>query len=188
MIITVNGAPGSGKDTFVEILLEKLAHTGKSFSKISMGNLRRNFAEKKGMTIAELNEWSVQNPDQGDKEFDAYLAEYGKNHDNFIAIARLGWYFLPHSLKLYIDVDPKVGAERIYKYKQTHDSRNEVHVQSIAEQMEINARRTEQDIKRFRKLYGIENYTDASHFDFVLDSTHMTPEQLADSVFDLLQS
>lgn len=184
MIITVSGDPGSGKNTFVSILLKKLVEAGKIYNLISMGNLRREFAAKKKWTLAELNEWSTQNPDQGDREFDNYLAEYGKKHDNFIAIARLGWYFLLQSFKVYVAVDSRVGAERIFAQKQTGHARNEVSVGSVEEQMKVNSQRTLQDIARFRELYGIEDFTDPSHYDLVVDSSAMTPDKLADSVFE----
>jgi cytidylate kinase len=171
MILTVGGDPGSGKDTVVQRVLLQLKEQGIDYALLSMGNLRRDAAAKKGMTIEAFNEWSVANPDEGDRFFDTQLAEYGKAHDNFIAIARLGWYSIPHSLKVFVRVDPYVGAERIFNQKLKDNSRNESSVASVEEQMARNAARVAGDRKRYNQLYGIQDFTDPKHYDVILDST-----------------
>ena len=45
------------------------------------------------------------------------IAEYAREHDNFIIDARLGWYAVPESYKVYLKVDIDVAAQRAFNDK-----------------------------------------------------------------------
>ena len=109
MIISISGAHGSGKSTLAKELAKKLG-----WPRYYMGGLRREAAEKKGLTLAEYNKLGENNPET-DKEVDEYQRELGKTQDNFIIEGRTSWYFIPHSLKIYLDTSAEVGAQRIWK-------------------------------------------------------------------------
>jgi len=65
MRITISGPPGSGKGTVSKILAK---HYHLKF--YSVGDLRREAARKKGMTIEKFNKWSEKHPEKGDEYFD----------------------------------------------------------------------------------------------------------------------
>ena len=177
MILTISGPPGSGKDTVAKIILDKLPN----YSLTSMGNLRREAAEKRGMSLEEFNAWGEKNPIKSDKEFDDFQKEYGENNDNFIMVARLGWYFIPHSFKVYVDVEEMEGAKRIYEEKQSANSRNEVPADSIEHQRELNSKRVKSDLVRYGELYSIDPYN-KENYDFIVDSTGKTAEEVAEEI------
>ena len=182
MIITISGPPGSGKDTIAEQISQKL-----KLPIISMGNLRREAAKNKGMTIEEFNEWSKDNPEEGDYYFDNYQKKYGKNNNNFIMVSRLGWYFIPHSVKIYIDVKLEEGAKRIFKQKKNSNKRNESSVSSIKEQVKLNKDRMNCDINRYSKLYGINPYTE-KNYDIIIDSTELTIEEVVKKTLNQIKN
>ena len=181
MIITISGPPGSGKDTVARILAEKL-----NYGLISLGNIKREAAQEKGMTIEQYNAWGDDNPEEADRFFDNQLVEYGKNHENFIIIARLGWFFIPHSKKIFVNVDPFEGARRIYEQKLgSGRGDSEYTVNSIDEQITLNSERVEGERKRYKKLYGADPYK-TENYDVVVDSTKISPEGVVDKIMEAL--
>ncbi len=184
MKITISGYEGSGKDTQAPLLRDELRKVGHDYSLISMGDLRREAAKRRKMTIMEFNEWSTKNPDEGDRYFDNYLREYSQENDNFIAVARLGWYLIPQSIKCFFNVEPYEGAKRIYLANLESPKRNETLANSIEQQMEFNSLRVSKDKKRFCELYGIENHMDPRHFDLIFDTTHLTKQEITPIVFE----
>jgi CMP/dCMP kinase len=179
MILTICGPPGSGKDTVAQILAKKLG-----YNLVSMGNIKRQAAAKKDMTIEQFNAWTVENPKEGDLFFDDFQKEYGEKNDDFIMVARLGWYFIPHSKKIYVNVSDDAGAERIFKQKQT-DSRHELAVSSVEEQEKLNLERKNHETTHFLKLYSIDPH-DVSNYEIVVDSSNVTPEEVAKEILEQL--
>ena len=101
MIISLSGAPGSGKSTVAQMLADKL-----SWPRYYMGGLRREAAKKRGLSLAEYNKLG-ETDIKTDKEVDEYQRELGEKEDNFVIEGRTSWYFIPHSLKIYLDVSPE---------------------------------------------------------------------------------
>lgn len=182
MIITISGPPGSGKDAAAKRLSERL-----NLPITSMGNLRRDAAKEKGMTIEEFNQWSLENPEEGDHYFDNFQKKYGQEKDNFIMVSRLGWHFIPHSKKIYIDVAPEIGAERIFNQKKKENQRNEHLVETIEEQIRLNQERIKNDIERYKILYNINPYK-KKNYDIIIDSTEITMEETFAKILELLES
>lgn len=180
MIITISGPPGSGKDSVAEEASKKL-----NLPIISMGNLRRAAAKERGMTLEEFNKWSLKNPEEGDHYFDNYQKKYGKENDNFIMVSRLGWYFIPHSKKIYIDVTPKIGAERVFNQKKKENQRNEKEVETVEEQLKLNNERIENDKKRYEILYKIDPYN-KENYDIMVNSTNLTKKETAEEMINLI--
>jgi cytidylate kinase len=172
MIITIAGLEGSGKTTVGKMLAGKLG-----YQPYSVGDLRGEIAARHGMTIHELNQAGETEP-WTDREADDYLTELGRTMDDMVIDSRLGWYFIPDSFKLFVGVDPWVGAERVYKARRP----DEPPYDSIEHALEMNAGRLASDTRRYRKHYGIEDHFHPDHFDLILDSSYLTPEQLIDDI------
>lgn len=170
MIITINGTPGSGKSTLAKLLAERLG-----YKHYSIGDLRRAFANEKGISLAELNRRSETGDEDTDTEFDEYQKSLRAEKD-FVIDSRLGFHFLPMSLKLFIDADEIVRAERIVGRPQSEES-----AADVDEAMRMNRQRSASDTARYEQLYGVDPW-DTSHYDLVLDSTHKDPETLVAEV------
>ncbi|NQV12595.1 cytidylate kinase family protein [Candidatus Uhrbacteria bacterium] len=177
MIITIAGYPGSGKSTVGKILAEKL-----EYKRYSMGDLQRDLAKKHGMT---LQEW--QTHEEGDDSFDRELDEnqrkLGLEEDNFIVDGRLSWYFMPHSLKIFLNVDPKEGARRIFEHAKEGDRPNENPYDSIEQVVKQAADRVESENKRYMAYHGV-HWDDVEKFDLVIDTTKTSPEEVAQQIID----
>jgi cytidylate kinase len=85
-------------------------------------------------------------------------------------------------------VDEHVGARRVWQDLQQSDARNEDEgLKTVEDVLSSHQARTKSDIERYKKYLGINPY-DKSHFDFVLDTTHLTPDETFAKVWDFVQS
>jgi len=179
MIISISGAPGSGKTSVAKILAEKL---GMNF--YSMGDLRGKMAMERGITIDELNKIGEEDKTT-DTTVDDYQKELGQKEDNFIMEGRLSWHFIPNSFKVFLGSDPLKAAERIYTAKRRspdHGRADEAAHASIEDTKAALDKRIASDVIRYQKHYGID-YRDPAHYDFVLDTTNLkSAQETADHV------
>ena len=177
MIISIGGYMGSGKSTVAKMLAEKLG-----WPRYYIGGIRREKARERGLTLAEYNKLGEADPTT-DLEVDQYQQELGKREDNFIIEGRTSWYFIPHSLKIYLDVDERIGAERIYNDLQSSDKRNEDSApKNVEDILESIRNREKSDAMRYEKYYEIDAY-DSRNYDFVVDTTDLTKDQVFDKVY-----
>jgi predicted cytidylate kinase len=181
MIISINGTPGSGKSTIAKKIALALGYTH-----YYMGAIRRDTARKKGMTLAEYNAFGEIHPET-DLEVDEYLKKLGSTTDNFVIESRTSWYLLPQSIKIFITVDPKIGATRVYKELQTSNHRNEDQVlDSISEVLKSHKNRMASDKLRYKKYYNID-YADPKNFDFIIDTTNLTPDEVLNKTLNFIK-
>lgn len=176
MIITLSGMPGSGKSTVAKILARRLR-----MKRYYIGELRRKMAKERGMTLEELNRLGEREA-WTDKVVDDYQKELGKKEDNFIIEGRTSFLFIPRSVKIFLDVDVKVGAERIFReIKKGASKRNEGDPQSLEEALRNVRERIASDRKRYKKYYDVD-FLDKAHYDIVIDTTKLTPEQVVEKI------
>ncbi|MCU0679689.1 MAG: cytidylate kinase family protein [Planctomycetes bacterium] len=185
MIISISGSHGSGKSTLAQQLAEAL-----KWPRYYMGGLRREAAKKRGLTLAEYNKLGETDPTT-DLEVDKYQEELGKKEDNFIIEGRTSWYFIPHSLKIYLDVSPEVGAKRILK--ETKDTKNnnlrkneDNNLKTIEEIQKSLKTRYKSDRLRYKKYFNIDVYN-KKHYDFVLDTSNLNKRQVFNKIYQFVK-
>jgi CMP/dCMP kinase len=181
MIISISGMPGSGKSTVAKILSARL-----SMKRYYMGGMRREIARKKGMTIEELNELG-EKEDWTDREVDSFQKELGEKEDGFIIEGRTSFFLIPRSLKVFLDVDPDTGAKRIYDdVCSNKDKRNEGRYKNVGDAAKAIRKRLESDIRRYKKYYGVDIY-DLVQYDVVIDTTRLTPSEVAERIMSAVE-
>lgn len=176
--------PGSGKSTVAKELSIAL-----KMKRYYMGGIRREIAKRKGITLAELNKMAETDPTT-DKEVDEYQLELAKTEDNIIIEGRTSFFFIPNSLKLFIDVDFDEGCRRIFDELQDPEKaagRNEGDVKTFEELKRSLVERMNSDKKRYKKYYDIDNVYDKGHFDIVIDTTGHTIEQSKHKVLEAVK-
>jgi cytidylate kinase len=175
MIITITGTPGAGKTSAAKILAKRL-----NMKFYSAGDILEKMADEKGVTIDEL----ISGNDDADHEIDGFQKKLGKTEDNIIVEGKIAWHMIPRSFKILVTVDEHEGARRIYDDKKTGGHRtDEPDYSSTDEAEKIMRLRVERYVAKFKRLYGIDNYFDSSHYDLVLDTTNAkSPEENADRI------
>ncbi len=171
-IIVMSGDIGSGKSS-VATALKQL--TG--YDIIGTGTIQRAIAKKRGVTTLELNKIS-QTDRSIDDEIDSYVVELGKTQDRLILDSRLAWHFIPPAFKVFLAVDPVVGAERVFQA-----SRNDENNPSLEATLENNLKRQFIEDQRFHKLYNV-NFRKYGNYDLIIDTSFTTPEVIARKIKD----
>ncbi|MBP9828276.1 cytidylate kinase family protein [Patescibacteria group bacterium] len=176
MIITLAGYPGAGKTTVKDILAKRLGY--KSYS---MGDLRGKMAISRGITIDELNEIGMQDPST-DKDADAFQIELAKAEDNFIIDGWLSWHFIPQSFKVFLNIDPAIGAKRILaERQQTNNREDERAYATVEEAQKALENRVNQSKERYKKWYNAD-FSDLGHYDLVIDTANLTPTEVTEQI------
>ena len=172
MKITVGGMLGSGKSTIAEIVAKKL-----KLKFYSIGNIMRELATKRKLSINEY----ISLKEDVDSEIDNYQKNLGLKEDNFIVDGRLAFHFIPDSIKIFFDVNPEVGAERIFKNQRSSEKK----YKNVNEALKSINSRIEEDKKRYKKLYNIDAY-DKNNFDYVIDTTNLDIDAIAEKVIKII--
>ena len=178
MIITITGKPCSGKSTIAKILVEKYG-----FRRIGVGDMFKAEAAKRGMSAEEFNAYCITDPAY-DFFIDNETARLGKELEGqkIIFDSRLAWHFVPKSFKVFVDVTDDEMAKRLANSDRTGKEK----ITDVAEAKKSLVNRFNLENERYKQIYGFDNL-DMSNYDFVLDSSHNTPEELADNLYEAYQ-
>lgn len=177
MIITISGKPGSGKTTAAKGVAKALAY--KFFS---AGDFRGKIAVERGMTIDQLNELGKKEK-WTDKIVDDEIIRIGKNEDNYVIDSWLGFFFIPKSVKIFLDIDEDEGARRVFN-EQRHDEEKK---DSIKEVKAMLNKRAEESQERFKKYYGID-HLEMKNYDKVIETTKMKKGDAAKEILKFVGS
>ena len=173
-IISLSGDLASGKGTVSKILVKEL-----NYGLYKNGDYFRALGQKMGMDVTTFNKYVEEHPEI-DRAIENSAAEYAKVHDEFIIDARLGFYAVPESFKVYLQVDLEEGARRAFYDENRKGSEN---LKTLEEQKQDMKKRFELENKRYWNLYGVRK-EDLSNYDLVIDTTKITPEQVAKKIID----
>lgn len=171
-IITLAGDLASGKGTVSALLSKEL-----NYEIYKNGDYVRKLAKEKGLSITSYNEYLKDHPEI-DREIEHSAAKYAENHQNLIVDARLGWYAIPDSFKVYMKVDIDVATKRAFEDKNRKETES---FESFEEHKQDIIRRYKLENERFYELYGVRK-DDMSNYDLVVDTSNITPEQAKDII------
>ena len=89
-----------------------------------------------------------------------------------------GWYAVPESFKVYLKVDIDVAAKRAFEDAMRKSSEK---FDTVEEQKQDMQKRYKLENERYWELYGVRK-EDESNYDLVIDTTNLTPEQVANKI------
>jgi len=171
-IISLSGDLAAGKGTVSEILIKDL-----NYGIYRNGAYARKLAADMGLDITSFNSYLAEQPEI-DMQIEKSAAEYAKDHDNFIIDARLGWYAVPESFKVYLKVDIDEAARRAFFDENRKKTENFI---TVEEQKEDMIKRFNLENERYWKLYNVHK-EDMSNYDLVVDTTNITAQEAAEII------
>jgi len=154
-IIAISGPHGSGKSTAARTVAELLNYTY-----VSAGQLFREMAKEKGLTIEELSKLAETN-NEIDNYIDNKTVELAQVENGLIVDAQLGGWVLRKvaDLIIYITAPLKTRIQRIAERED----------RSIEEIKKETLMREESERDRYQKLYNI-NISDLSIYDVIINT------------------
>lgn len=170
-IITIAGKPGSGKSTISKRLAATLG-----YKHFSSGDLFRAIAREKHISVDKINRLA-ETDESIDREVDQKLRELGEGEDEIVIDSRMAWHWIPHSFKVYLDLDLAIAADRIYNAHNKERFANEDFASSVDEYKAQLEKRLESETKRYMALYE-QNPYDTSHYDLIVDTYKNNPDQV----------
>ncbi len=177
-IITLSGKPGSGKSSTADKVAELLSYT-----RYSSGDMVRALIRRQGITLAEFNRRAASDHVM-DQEIDEELRRL-RDEQDIVIDSRLGFYWIPESFKVYLDLDIEVATARIFKDAVSNVGRaNETTAAATIGDVKMQVQtRLNTEVRRFRSMYGINPY-DTKHYDLVINTSRHSPQTVALTVFD----
>uniref|UniRef100_A0A7C3RDI3 Cytidylate kinase n=1 Tax=Archaeoglobus fulgidus TaxID=2234 RepID=A0A7C3RDI3_ARCFL len=166
MKITISGPPGSGTTSAAKIVAQKLG-----LKLISAGEIFRQLAAKKGMTLEEFSQYAEENPEI-DRLIDQTQKEMAEKERNAVVEGRLsGWFVKDADLKVWIFAEPEIRYSRIAK-REGKDLAAVRHDTKLREELEK---------RRYWKFYSIDidNWT---IYDLVINSGSFDADGVADLI------
>jgi len=136
----------------------------------------REMAAERGLSILELSR-SAEERDSIDSEIDARTVRLAEESDDFVMDARLGWHFIPASVKVFLEVSPETAAERIYEARRGSEHENI----TLADTLTAIESRTDSERRRYLTYYGLD-YTDPDQFDLVIDTSDKTIDRVVEEI------
>lgn len=174
MRITISGPAGSGKTTVCGKLSEELG-----LKSVVFGQVFRDLAAEKGMTLGELGALAEKDPSV-DRGIDERLVAVARENPDIILESRLSAFMLTRNgipaLRVYLDASPEVRLARI-GVRETKD---------IEKAKRETEERQASEAKRYMQYYGID-INDRSVYDMVINTDHLTPDEVMQKVLDAVR-
>ncbi|MBI4148685.1 cytidylate kinase family protein [Candidatus Woesearchaeota archaeon] len=167
MRITISGKPGAGKTTIAKLLAERL-----KLKFYEIGKIAQKIALRRGITIGELMQQARTDPSI-DKEIDASQQNLGKE-DDFIIDGRISWHFIPNATHIFLDVEEKTAAQRIFH---KHRESDEPAYKSVSEVQKDIHKRLLANREQYLKYYAID-YLDTKNYHIIIDTTRKSQDQV----------
>lgn len=178
MNITITGNLGSGKSSVAKILKER----GYEYS--STGNIFRQLAKEKGLSVEEFNRQVNEAARCGDHSVDKMIDDtttrIAEEQDKVVFDSRLAWHFAPKSFKVFIITDIDEASRRVFHDSLRADSES-YESQAACRKALINRQKLE--TVRYKEVYDIDYY-DMSNYNLVIESTNASPDEIAQEILD----
>lgn len=181
MNITITGNLGSGKSSIGKVLKEK------GYEIVSTGNIFRELAIEKGLSVEEFNKQVNEATRRGDRSVDQMIddttAKIGRERDNIMFDSRLAWNFVPDSFKVFVITDIDEASRRVFNDSVRANSESYESQEACKKAL---VHRQEMESVRFKEIYEIDYY-DMSNYNLVIESTNAAPGEIAAEILEKLE-
>lgn len=181
MNITITGNLGSGKSSIGKVLKEK------GYEIVSTGNIFRELAMEKGLSVEEFNKQVNEATRKGDRSVDKMIddttAKIGRERDNVMFDSRLAWNFVPDSFKVFVITDIDEASRRVFNDSVRANSESYESQEACKKAL---VHRQEMESVRFKEIYQIDYY-DMSNYNLVIESTNAAPTEIAAEILEKLE-
>jgi predicted cytidylate kinase len=176
MIISVSGLHGTGKSEIAKLIADRLG-----ILYYSTGQMFRDLAKEKNMTLEEYTNYVESHPDI-DKELDNKVVNIAKK-GNIIIDSQLSGYILKSiaDFRIHLTCPLELRVKRMSERDQT----------SLEEKLKETTLREKSELERFKKLYNID-ISDKNLinklFDLVINTENLSIEEVLDKILSEIKN
>jgi CMP/dCMP kinase len=174
--VVINGDLGSGKTTVSMLLAQRLG-----VRRISIGDLYRDLASRRGMTALQFN-LHAELDDKIDHYVDQLQRDIAASGEQLVVDSRLAWHFFADALKVHLLTEPSLAARRVLGRPTAVEN-----YASVEEARSNLASRSESERVRFLTRYGVDK-TRLRNYDVVCDSTRASPDEIVERIVGCLET
>ncbi|HVL49492.1 MAG TPA: cytidylate kinase family protein [Candidatus Thermoplasmatota archaeon] len=168
-LITVAGGPGTGTTTLCKLLAKRLG-----VPHVYAGQIFRDMARERGMDVVQFNHYSEKHPEV-DHELDYRMIEVARKGHVVLEGRMSVWHARlsgARAVRVLLVAPEEVRARRVAQRENKSD------VEAVLAE---NRERETSESLRYRTLYGMDP-ADPAHYDLVIDTADLTPDEIADRV------
>jgi CMP/dCMP kinase len=175
MIIIISGLPGAGKSTVAKLVAQKL-----DYKHYSTGDIQRDLAKKKGVSLKEWHDIQVKDP-QSDIMVDDCTKDVLRNEGDIVFDSWVAPCFADDAIKVFLTCEETERARRRVMQK-----RKEEKFETIEESVLGMRERVENNRQRWIKLYNYD-FLEMAQYDLIIDTTKITIDQVAEKVVNYIK-
>jgi len=169
-VITLSGEMCSGKSSVAKEIVDRLP----GWQLVNTGKVFREICARHGLTIQDV----ANLPDETHREVDEIQKRQIETGIHQIVEGRLaGWLArdLPDVYRVYCEAPLEVRIQR-YMEREKRDP-----LEAAADI----GHRDQGDVQKYARIYGIQDYRSPEFYTIRLDTSHASPEELADQIIIL---
>ncbi len=161
MKIAISGLSGCGNTT-------ACTNVGKALGLNVINYTLRNASQECGFSLQEM-QLLAGKFDVVDCMLDKKLSEIVEREGNCVVGTRLAGWLIDADLSVWLHASLRTRAQRIGQREE----------KPLRQLMKETAIRDKQNIDRYKKIYGINTLNHHQHFDLVVNTERLSPEQVA---------
>lgn len=170
--VTLFGLPGTGTTSSGKWVADRIESGYKSG-----GSFYRQMALDMDLSLNDFEKLCNTDP-KYDLRLDDMQKKFGEENDNFLVESRLGWFFIPDSIKIKLTCDDDVRVKRIAK-------RDGITIEDAESLTQEREGITE---TKYSREYGIKEFAPDSVFDLIIDTTKKPLTDVVDEIVLFLKS
>ena len=171
MRIAISSKSGCGNTTVTTLLSKRLGYPMVNFT-------FRQMAAERGIDFWDFCKLAEKDFEI-DRELDRRQVEMAMKEDNCILGSRLAiWMLKDADLKVYLTASEETRASRVLKREGG----------TFEERYNQTVRRDNNDTKRYKAIYGIDNTSADEVADLVISTDNKTPEEIVDLIIDKIKT
>lgn len=174
--ITIGGLSGTGKGTVAKMLAEKLG-----FKLSSAGNFFREIAKEKGFDSVLEFQKTIHAKENTDFSVDIAVDErtkkFAEENDKFVIEGRLCAHMIPEAFKIILKCSDEERFKRVALRQKV----------SVEEAEKETLAREKLYTNFYKRFYKIDDYLDEKHYDLVIDTTDILPEEIVENIINKLK-
>ncbi|WGI17210.1 (d)CMP kinase [Methanonatronarchaeum sp. AMET-Sl] len=172
MIVAVSGPAGAGTSTTSRSVAEK-----SNLKHICAGQIFRQLANEKDMTLEEFSEYAEQNP-KIDHDIDKRQQEIAENRDNILLEGRLaGWMAQNADIKVWLKAPLELRARRVAR-------REDIQLEKALNEVK---EREKSEKTRYREYYEID-IDDLTIYDLIIDTANWNKQSVINIIIEAINN